>query len=145
MDASGVVHDNPLDESTASAATSTPSTSPTDDGYRQFSDPNINNGPVRSTDSKIRIKIPKFLSPSKGSFRNKKGITLENEDSESTASNLSTAEGHPTSMMSDNSLQQKYEAESPDELALVKAACTYGCRLLAKSADYVTVWLPGRF
>ncbi|KAK3611098.1 hypothetical protein CHS0354_000105 [Potamilus streckersoni] len=35
-----------------------------------------------------------------------------------------------------------YEAESPDELALVKAASTYGCCLLKRSAYSVTVELP---
>lgn len=37
-----------------------------------------------------------------------------------------------------------YEAESPDELALVKAASTYGCKLLKRSPDKVTVRLPGK-
>ncbi|KAL3879260.1 hypothetical protein ACJMK2_031562 [Sinanodonta woodiana] len=36
----------------------------------------------------------------------------------------------------------RYEAESPDELALVKAASTYGCCLLKRSANSVTVELP---
>ena len=37
----------------------------------------------------------------------------------------------------------KYEAESPDELALVEAAATYGCRLLRRSQDTITVFMPG--
>ncbi|XP_046566596.1 phospholipid-transporting ATPase VD-like [Haliotis rubra] len=37
----------------------------------------------------------------------------------------------------------RYEAESPDELALVKAASTYGCRLLQRSPERVSVFLPG--
>ncbi|XP_074649753.1 phospholipid-transporting ATPase VD-like isoform X2 [Tubulanus polymorphus] len=35
-----------------------------------------------------------------------------------------------------------YEAESPDELALVKAAYRYGCRLLRRGVNSVTVWFP---
>ncbi|XP_064637910.1 phospholipid-transporting ATPase VD-like [Lineus longissimus] len=35
-----------------------------------------------------------------------------------------------------------YEAESPDELALVKAAYRYGCRLIRRTQDTVQIWLP---
>lgn len=48
-----------------------------------------------------------------------------------------------SSFVSDSSLRTRYEAESPDELALVKAASTYGCRLLKRSPDKVLIWLPG--
>ena len=37
-----------------------------------------------------------------------------------------------------------YEAESPDELALVQAANAYGCKLLKRTPDRVIVWLPGK-
>ncbi|CAN8006374.1 unnamed protein product [Ixodes hexagonus] len=40
-------------------------------------------------------------------------------------------------------LQPIYEAESPDEIALVDAAYRYGCRLLRRSPDSVVVMLPG--
>lgn len=40
-------------------------------------------------------------------------------------------------------LQPIYEAESPDEIALVDAASRYGCRLLRRTPDSVTVMLPG--
>lgn len=36
-----------------------------------------------------------------------------------------------------------YEAESPDELALIDAACTYAIRLLQRSVHHVVVSLPG--
>ena len=36
-----------------------------------------------------------------------------------------------------------YEAESPDEAALVKAASLYGFRLLSRSPDKVTLLIPG--
>lgn len=38
-----------------------------------------------------------------------------------------------------------YEAESPDELALIDAACTYSIRLLQRSVHHVVVSLPGKF
>ncbi|GAB1601815.1 probable phospholipid-transporting ATPase VB, partial [Argonauta hians] len=38
----------------------------------------------------------------------------------------------------------RYEAESPDELALVRAAKNYGCRLIKRTKDYVNVFLPGQ-
>lgn len=37
-----------------------------------------------------------------------------------------------------------FEAESPDELALVDAAYTYNCRLLKRTPQHVTVNVPGR-
>ena len=37
-----------------------------------------------------------------------------------------------------------YEAESPDELALVDAAYKYGCRLLKRSLHNVLISLPGK-
>lgn len=40
-------------------------------------------------------------------------------------------------------LQPIYEAESPDEIALVDAASRYGCRLLRRTPDAVTLMLPG--
>ena len=36
-----------------------------------------------------------------------------------------------------------YEAESPDEAALVKAASLYGYKLLSRSPDKVTLYIPG--
>ena len=38
-----------------------------------------------------------------------------------------------------------YEAESPDELALVDAANKYGCRLLRRTIHDILVTLPGEF
>ncbi|KAL4230408.1 putative phospholipid-transporting ATPase VB [Mactra antiquata] len=46
-----------------------------------------------------------------------------------------------SSIRSDMS-RTRYEAESPDELALVRAASTYNCCLRGRSAKSVTVWLP---
>lgn len=36
-----------------------------------------------------------------------------------------------------------YEAESPDELALIDASCAYNIRLVQRSAHHVAVYLPG--
>lgn len=49
-----------------------------------------------------------------------------------------------SSFLSDGSQKMHYEAESPDELALVKAANTYGCKLLKRSPGKVKVLLPGK-
>ena len=50
-----------------------------------------------------------------------------------------------TSMLSENTMKTKYEAESTDELALVQAACSYGCRLLNRTPNYATLWLPSKY
>ena len=42
-----------------------------------------------------------------------------------------------------SSQQLLYEAESPDELALVQAARAYGCTLRGRAADGLMVELPG--
>lgn len=47
-----------------------------------------------------------------------------------------------SSIRSDMS-RTRYEAESPDELALVRAASTYNCCLKGRTAKSVIVWLPG--
>ena len=36
-----------------------------------------------------------------------------------------------------------YEAESPDELALVDAAYAYNCKLINRTPNHLTVHLPG--
>ncbi|XP_052793308.1 phospholipid-transporting ATPase VB-like isoform X2 [Mya arenaria] len=46
-----------------------------------------------------------------------------------------------SSIRSDMS-RTRYEAESPDELALVRAASTYNCCLKGRTVKSVTVWLP---
>lgn len=45
-------------------------------------------------------------------------------------------------MLSKKTLKSRYEAESPDELALVKAVCNYGCRLLSRTSEYVSIFIP---
>ncbi len=49
-----------------------------------------------------------------------------------------------TSVSSQSDLKAKYEAESPDELALVQLAYEYGCRLLHRTTNVASVALPGR-
>ena len=53
----------------------------------------------------------------------------------------SDASSLPATPCSDR--KQLYEAESPDELALIDAACTYSIRLLQRSVHHVVVNLPG--
>ncbi|XP_052278161.1 phospholipid-transporting ATPase VA-like isoform X2 [Dreissena polymorpha] len=60
---------------------------------------------------------------------------------------ISTPTGSMAGSIADSSIRSdmsrtRYEAESPDELALVRAASTYNCCLKGRSADSVTVWLP---
>ena len=50
-----------------------------------------------------------------------------------------------SSFLSDGGPRMQYEAESPDELSLVKAASTYGCKLTGRSPGKVKVFLPGQF
>lgn len=48
-----------------------------------------------------------------------------------------------SSFLSDGSQKNHYEAESPDELALVKAANTYGCKLVKRAPGKVKVLFTG--
>ncbi|XP_071088418.1 phospholipid-transporting ATPase VD-like [Haliotis cracherodii] len=87
--------------------------------------------------------LPEVATPPR--YNKARGASLASLNSESdyqfTSSDGSIAGS--SSQMSDSSLRTRYEAESPDELALVKAASTYGCRLIRRSPEKVTVWLPG--
>lgn len=60
---------------------------------------------------------------------------------------LNTPTGSVTGSIAGSSIRSdmsriRYEAESPDELALVRAASTYNCCLKGRTANRVTVWLP---
>lgn len=78
-------------------------------------------------------------------LESKKGSLASISTSDISDSPATVSEGSTigSSFLSDNSLATRYEAESPDELALVKAASTYGCQLTKRSPDKVTVLLPG--
>lgn len=82
------------------------------------------------------------ITAASGDFSLSKDYLQPRLDSHSPALTPSEGSLAGSSLISDLSRNQ-YEAESPDELALVKAACTYGCCLLKRSPDKVTVWLPG--
>uniref|UniRef100_A0A0X3PIY4 Phospholipid-transporting ATPase n=1 Tax=Schistocephalus solidus TaxID=70667 RepID=A0A0X3PIY4_SCHSO len=45
--------------------------------------------------------------------------------------------------ISEATLLNGYESESPDEIALTRTACIYGCKLLQRGLDFVVLWLPG--
>ncbi|CAL8076273.1 unnamed protein product [Calicophoron daubneyi] len=47
-----------------------------------------------------------------------------------------------TCPLSDSTLYNSYESESPDELTLVRVACQQGCKLLQRGVDFVLLWLP---
>ncbi|CAH8845869.1 unnamed protein product [Trichobilharzia szidati] len=44
--------------------------------------------------------------------------------------------------LSDSTLFNSYESESPDELCLVKEACKWGYKLLQRGVDFTLLWLP---
>ncbi len=74
-------------------------------------------------------------------------IVVAPEDASSSASfEVSSEAGESSGATSSTGGNEPlhYEAESPDELALVQAANAYGCKLLKRTPDRVIVWLPGR-
>ena len=67
-----------------------------------------------------------------------------NEDAESSISGEGSS-SLEASTVTDITTKLNYEAESPDELALVQASSTYGCKLLKRTPDRVVLWLPGMY
>lgn len=65
--------------------------------------------------------------------------------------NIQTAQTYNSNLLRDSrsltpspmDIKPIYEAESPDELALVDAAYKYGCRLLRRSLHNILIFLPG--
>ena len=66
-----------------------------------------------------------------------------NEDADSSISGEGSSLLEASSV-TDIPTKPNYEAESPDELALVQAASTYGCNLKKRTPDRVVLELPGR-
>ena len=64
-----------------------------------------------------------------------------NRESGSSISKLNLSSRSPTPTPCE--LRPIYEAESPDELALVDAAFAYNCKLLKRSPGHAVVSLPG--
>lgn len=62
------------------------------------------------------------------------------------SSNTSLADRpfHHICPLSESTLLNGYESESPDEVTLVRTACKYGCKLLQRGTDFVIIWLPGK-
>lgn len=71
------------------------------------------------------LNVPPFIS-----LGNRRG---------SSAPALSQGRGTPTI----GDMKPIYEAESPDEIALVEAAYSYNCRLVRKTSHYATLFVPG--
>ncbi|KAL3319139.1 hypothetical protein Ciccas_002202 [Cichlidogyrus casuarinus] len=67
---------------------------------------------------------------------------LDTDNSVVNGGRPSSASNVPRCPMSDETLLQSYESESPDELCLVKTACTLGCKLLQRGPNFVQIWLP---
>ena len=65
-----------------------------------------------------------------------------NEDADSSISGEGSSSLEASSV-TDITTKSHYEAESPDELALVQASSTYGCKLKQRTPDRVVVELPG--
>ena len=82
------------------------------------------------------------LAPAGRSAMNRSSQSLTSDSGDYPVSDGSITE---SSYLSDTPRRTRYEAESPDELALVKAASTYGCQLMRRSQKNVVVWLPGNW
>ncbi|XP_078368991.1 phospholipid-transporting ATPase VD-like [Oculina patagonica] len=97
------------------------------------------------------------LSPDYGSMRSQSGDLNEGHYNlgvsatpvKPSLQNLSKRPKSPSSLIEPAGLPNVaneeviYEAESPDEAALVKAAHLYGYKLLSRSPDKVTLYIPG--
>lgn len=98
----------------------------------------------------MSVPMPSYLQPSPPISRKKKSalrprllnvppfIGLGNRRG-SSAPALSQGRGTPTT----GDTKPIFEAESPDEIALVEAAYSYNCRLVRKTAHYATLYVPG--
>ncbi|XP_069129407.1 phospholipid-transporting ATPase VA-like isoform X2 [Argopecten irradians] len=136
MDESGIVHDphqqkNERDKQKLN------------DFYKKLPDPTSkksNLSPLGQENSHPKsLALPPISATA--DFQNR-DLLYNRYDSSSPALTPSEGSIAGSSFMSDMSQRTQYEAESPDELALVKASSTYGCCLLKRSPDKVTVWLP---
>lgn len=97
--------------------------------------------PIESVENSEQVSSrslrPKLLSiPSIGFLTRKSNSTVNLTDEEKVKL------GHAASPLSPGDLKPIYEAESPDELALVDAAYIYKCRLLRRTPSEVTVDVP---
>ena len=84
---------------------------------------------------------PTMLDPSQTDGRVNHGLAASpmRVNPAKTNSALGTENG----VGNDSYANSVYEAESPDEAALVKAASLYGFKLLSRSPESVTVFIPG--
>ena len=92
--------------------------------------------PHSSINKRFKSRMSSFFSSPTGSCV-MRGQTNDDDN----GIDDSSTEG--ASLMSENTLKTRYEAESPDEWALVTAACSYGCRLVRRTPERAYVWLPG--
>lgn len=142
----------------ARAVSSTPQPIPSKSALNQLKASSVPT-PVDSTpvvgfsslgNASASVPIPSHLQPSPPISRKKKSalrprllnvppfISLSNRRGSSAPA---LSQGRSTPSMGD--LKPIFEAESPDEIALVEAAYSYNCRLVRKSAHYATLFVPG--
>ncbi|KAI0216378.1 putative phospholipid-transporting ATPase VD [Lamellibrachia satsuma] len=96
---------------------------------------------------KVRQQLKKFSQLFTGGAGDISHEPLENSydenDGDDGYGTISDSPKDVDTGQSEESLKTHYEAESPDELALVKAGSSYGCHLVKRSANTVTLALPG--
>ncbi|GFO46882.1 phospholipid-transporting ATPase [Plakobranchus ocellatus] len=95
--------------------------------------------PVKDTLEKPNINKMNMQSSTPSSLKSRSLLSLSVSESGDASESGSVA---GSSFLSVGSQRMHYEAESPDELALVKAANTYGCKLTRRSPGKVTVAFP---
>ena len=139
MDATGVWHDQE-EESTESndrKKSTSKQKKKKRNKYMRLEDDTYTGSEAHNNTRKTKTRKPILMTPGSPVRKNAHSM-LENEDSadeENTVTEIS--------LVSEDTLQTRFEAESPDELALVKAACYYGCKLLQRTPEFLQLWLPG--
>ena len=100
------------------------------------------NDSMSSSGKRRRLRVPAFFQSLSASsptvWRCGVSTTADDDDLDDNSST-------EASLMSEHTLKTRYEAESPDELALVRAACSYGCRLVKRTPNRAHVWLLGEY
>ena len=91
----------------------------------------------------MKVRLPSFLN--KITSPSRRSLDLTDPVAAAGGGSFIDDSSTETSVMSENTLKTRYEAESPDELALVKAACSYGCRLVRRTPEHASVWLPSKY
>ncbi|XP_076117823.1 phospholipid-transporting ATPase VD-like isoform X3 [Mytilus galloprovincialis] len=134
MDESGIVHLSPEEEKQEKRLLKL-------NGKRNGNGNNPHLPPINTISSKVPVdSLKKPIHPPKLTD----SWSFANGGSGGRDSPLRTpSEGSLAGSVYSDMAKIRFEAESPDELALVRAAATYGCCLKKRSHGKVTVHLPG--